>query len=32
MFPACLTTAIAVGLATYSIHDTAPFAVTTGPH
>ena len=38
MFRACLTTAIAVGqaysaarLATYSIQDTAPFAVTAGP-
>ena len=38
MFRACLTTAIAVGqtysaarLATYSIQDTAAFAVTAGP-
>jgi hypothetical protein len=38
MFRACLTAAIAVGqaysaarLATYSIQDTAPFAVTAGP-
>jgi hypothetical protein len=38
MFRACLTTAIAVGQAyraarqaTYSIQDTAPFAVTAGP-
>jgi len=38
MFRTCLTTAIAVGqaysaarLATYSVQDTAPFAVTAGP-